>query len=164
MLNSCATEEQYLYLPGDYKSWQNVRGHGAPEYANGRVFKPHFYYQEDPQKNRTISIEYNYLYKYDLNSYINEPKFFWKRKCKDTMWKILKKGKMFVVFEWYAQNCKTVESRHQIVKLIEGFDGMHAVSYSEKRNMNLYTRKRWLNIISSAYLATEMKLYNGLNR
>ncbi|VAW93419.1 hypothetical protein MNBD_GAMMA22-721 [hydrothermal vent metagenome] len=163
-LNSCATEIQYLYLPGDYKLWQSFQGYGAREYSHARVYKPYFFYQETPQKNRTILIEYKYWYKYDFNMYINERKIYWQRQCKETMWKILQKGPKYVVYEWYAQECNKAESRHQLVKLMEGFDGLHRVSYSEKLKLDPKTRKEWLKIISSAFLTTEIKLYNGLNR
>ena len=163
LLIGCSTALEHVRVPGKLSGWKI--GHQEHERFTNNNIREFIPANENIESwSKMITVQYSSGYKDDPELFMTALKSRMKQRCKNTMWKVLKKDNNSILYEWRINDCKPHSDQHEIVRLFRGNDGLHRVAYTEKVKIILSkTRREWINKLSSAYLEKDGKRVNGFN-
>lgn len=161
-LIGCAVPLEHVIVPGGLPGWK-IGYEYREEFTNTNIREIIPQNEAIDKWTKMITIQYYSGRKDDTEAFMNALEMSMKKRCKETMWKVIEKNNNSILYEWKIKNCSPNDDQHEISKLFIGNDGLHRAAYTEKvQNMQSNVRDEWVKRLSSSYLEKDGKRINGL--
>ena len=162
VLNGCAAPIEHIVVPGGQPGWK-VGYEERERFSNNNIREIIPQNENIDNWTKMITIQFYSGRKDDPEKFEKALEASMKKRCKETIWKVINKDNKSILYEWSINNCAPNPDQHEISRIFLGNDGLHRAAYTEKvENMQRATHDEWVKRLSNSYLEKDGKRIGGL--